>query len=114
MARQPRFKLPGYPQHVIQRGNNRHVIFADAADFCIYRDKLAAACEWLGWRIHASVLMTNHTHLLISPDAGAGIGRVMQSLWRDYFQLLLSRLIPSPLQGEKVRMRGEKRGFLIT
>jgi hypothetical protein len=29
MARQPRFVLPGHPRHVIQRGNNRHVIFAD-------------------------------------------------------------------------------------
>ena len=28
MARQPRFILPGQPQHVVQRGNNRQPIFA--------------------------------------------------------------------------------------
>ena len=27
MARLPRFVLPGHPQHVIQRGNNRSAIF---------------------------------------------------------------------------------------
>ncbi len=27
MARLPRFVLPGQPQHVIQRGNNRQDIF---------------------------------------------------------------------------------------
>ena len=32
MARQPRFILPGQPQHIIQRGNNRQLIFVEAQD----------------------------------------------------------------------------------
>ena len=32
MARLPRLTVPGYPHHVIQRGNNRQMIFRDAAD----------------------------------------------------------------------------------
>jgi hypothetical protein len=28
MARLPRYVIPGQPQHIIQRGNNRQVIFA--------------------------------------------------------------------------------------
>lgn len=84
MVRQSRFILPGYPQHVIQRGNNRHIIFADEADCCFYRDKLIEACERFSCRIHAYVLMTNHVHLLITPDIEAGIGKVMQSLGRSY------------------------------
>ena len=28
MARLPRYSLPGVPQHVIQRGNNRQAVFA--------------------------------------------------------------------------------------
>jgi len=32
MARLPRFYLPGHPLHVIQRGNNRELIFAADAD----------------------------------------------------------------------------------
>ena len=33
MARLPRYFVPGVPLHLIQRGNNRQVIFADDADF---------------------------------------------------------------------------------
>ena len=33
MARLPRLTLPGYPHHIIQRGNNRQAIFAQTADY---------------------------------------------------------------------------------
>ena len=43
MPRKPRFDLPGYPQHVIQRGNNREACFFDAADFRFYLVSLGKA-----------------------------------------------------------------------
>ena len=43
MARLPRYVLPGQPQHVIQRGNNRHAVFGAEADYRYYLEKLAAA-----------------------------------------------------------------------
>ncbi len=67
MARLPRFVLPGYPQHVIQRGNNRELIFCQAADYQFYLEKLEAACQKHHCDLHAYVLMTNHAHLLITP-----------------------------------------------
>ncbi len=36
MARLPRFVVPGYPQHVIVRGNNRSAIFSKEADYVFY------------------------------------------------------------------------------
>ena len=33
MARLPRYVIPNQPQHIIQRGNNRQVIFAAVADY---------------------------------------------------------------------------------
>jgi putative transposase len=86
VARQPRFVLPGHPQHVIQRGNNRHVIFADEADYRFYLDALNEACERFACHVHAYVLMTNHVHMLMTPDDAAGISKVMQSLGRRYVQ----------------------------
>ena len=86
MARQRRFLLPGHPQHVIHRGNNRTVIFAEDADYIFYRDRLLEACERFLCRIHAYVLMTNHVHLLITPQTEQGIGKTMQSLGRRYVQ----------------------------
>jgi len=38
MARLPRYVIPGQPQHIIQRGNNRQIIFAADADFQFFRD----------------------------------------------------------------------------
>lgn len=86
MARHPRFTLPGQPQHVIQRGNNRDVIFAADEDYEFYLVKLRAACEKYRCEIHAYVLMTNHVHMLITPHSEEGIGKVMQSLGRYYVQ----------------------------
>lgn len=40
MARLPRYVIPGQPQHIIQRGNNRQVIFAAEADYQFFRDAL--------------------------------------------------------------------------
>ena len=45
MARQRRFVLPGQPQHVIQRGNNRDIVFAADQDYRFYLEKLEEACE---------------------------------------------------------------------
>jgi len=86
MARQPRFILPGQPQHVIQRGNNRDVIFASEDDYLFYLEKLGAACKRFDCILHAYVLMSNHVHLLMTPNSGDGIGKVMQSLGRYYVQ----------------------------
>lgn len=86
MARLPRFGLPGQPQHVIQRGNNRNEIFCTEADYRFYLDKLKGAAAKHGCNIHAYVLMTNHVHLLITPERKDGIGKTMQALGRYYVQ----------------------------
>ncbi len=84
MARLGRYFLPDQPLHVIQRGNNRSRIFFAAEDFALYRDWLAAAAGDHGCRIHAYVLMTNHVHLLVTPEAAESLPRAMQSLGRRY------------------------------
>ena len=83
MARLPRFVLPGEPQHVIQRGNNRNIIFVSDEDCCLYLDRLEEACQRYRCRIHAYVLMSNHVHLLITPNDEYSISQVMQSLGRS-------------------------------
>ena len=66
MPRQPRYDLPGLPQHVIQRGNNRQAVFFDEEDCVRY------------------LVMTNHVHLLVTPNERGGISRLMQGLGRRY------------------------------
>jgi putative transposase len=84
MSRLPRYAAPGFPQHVIQRGNNRCACFAVDPDYRFFRDCLSSACEKHGCRIHACVFMTNHVHLLVTPSTETAIGQVMQSVGRRY------------------------------
>ncbi len=41
MARLPRFVIPGQPQHVIVRGNNREAVFYDEDDYHYYPKKIS-------------------------------------------------------------------------
>lgn len=86
MARLPRFVLPGQPQHVIQRGNNRQAVFFADDDYRFYREKLVDACSRHDCDVHAYVMMTNHVHLLMTPNTETSISKVMQSLGRCYVQ----------------------------
>ncbi|EJN20392.1 transposase [Pseudomonas sp. GM78] len=73
--------LPNYPHHIVQRGHNRQVVFADARDFEYYLSDLRELKEALGLRVYAYCLMTNHVHLLLSPgDTPASLGRLMKAL----------------------------------
>jgi len=86
MPRLPRFVIPGQPQHVIQRGNDRQDIFCAEDDYSFYLEKLGEAAEKYQCDIHAYVLMTNHVHLLVTPQQDNSIGKTMQSLGRYYVQ----------------------------
>ena len=84
MARQPRLDLPGIPQHIVQRGNNRLPCFLDNTDRTCYRQLLREALLATGCRLHAYVLMDNHVHLLVTPPKAGATSRMMQRLGRHY------------------------------
>lgn len=91
MARQPRFRIPGYPQHVVQRGNNRQPCFLGERDYRYYLDCLARAVRENSCDVHAYVLMTNHVHLLVTPHAADGIPKLMQAVGRRYVKMFNKR-----------------------
>jgi len=84
MPRQPRYNLPGIAQHVIQRGNNRQAVFFDESDYRRYLEDLGKVAGSVGCDIHAYVLMTNHVHLLLTPQQDHALSRLMQGLGRRY------------------------------
>lgn len=86
MARLPRFVILGQPQHIIVRGINREAIFSLEEDYAFYLEKLKYACEKHGCQLHAYVLMTNHVHLLLTPEFETSIGKTIQSVGRYYVQ----------------------------
>ncbi len=82
MPRPPRYALPGIPQHVLQRGNNRQPVFFCEDDYRFYLASVKLAAEQHGIAVHAYVLMTNHVHLLVTPQQADGIAKLMQSIGR--------------------------------
>ena len=86
MARLPRISPTGVPVHVIQRGNNRQVCFVSDEDHGAYVYWLKEYSSKYRVDIHAWVMMTNHVHLLCTPQQEGGISRMMQALGRRYVQ----------------------------
>lgn len=86
MARLPRYVIPGHPQHIIQRGNNRQAIFAADADYAFFCEALIDAAKKHALTVHAYVWMTNHVHLLATPERDDSISKTFQSLGRRYVQ----------------------------
>lgn len=84
MPRPPRPDLPGVPQHVIQRGNDRQACFFQPNDYLTYLTLLYEASQRHGCAIHAYVLMTNHVHLLVTPGEARAVSCMMQTLGRNY------------------------------
>ena len=86
MPRRPRLTFSGLPLHLIQRGNNRQACFFADEDYRFYLECLAEYARPNGCRIHAYVLMTNHVHLLISPERAESPGCLMKALGQRYVQ----------------------------
>ena len=87
MARLPRLTLPGYPHHVIQRGNNRQLIFTSTSDREFLLSLLEENAKKWDVAIHAYVLMGNHFHLLVTPQSTDGLPQMMQAVGRRYVRL---------------------------
>jgi putative transposase len=82
MARIPRIDLTGIAQHIVQRGNDRQACFADDAGYLHYRQELGEAALKHECAVHAYVLMTNHVHLLVTPQVPGASSRMMQAIGR--------------------------------
>ena len=70
--------------HIIQRGHNRQLCFTSEAELAAYAHWLKEGAEKFSVRIHGWVLMTNHVHLLMTPEADNAISKLMQFLGRLY------------------------------
>lgn len=86
MARLLRISPVGVSVHLIQRGNNRQSCFGALEDYSAYVGWLKEYSKQYAVDIHAWVLMTNHVHLLCTPQQEGAVSQMMQSLGRRYVQ----------------------------
>jgi putative transposase len=84
MPRKPRFYLPNYPVHIVQRGHNKNNVFFEPEDYKVYLDWLQEGSEWYEVPIHAYALLPNEIHILASPGDKESASRMMQYQGRRY------------------------------
>jgi len=80
--------LPGVPAHIVQRGNNRAACFFCDDDYLYYKEVLFEGLKRYGAALHAYCLMTNHVHLLITPNETDSVSRIIQHVGRQYVQYI--------------------------
>ena len=86
MPRTARLVVPGLALHVRQRGHNRERCFFDDGDYALYLGLLGYFAREHVCAVHAYCLMTNHVHLLVTPESAQGCARMMKFLAQCYTQ----------------------------
>jgi REP element-mobilizing transposase RayT len=74
------------PMHIIQRGNNRSACFRANVDYARYLRELEQLAALFRCQVHAYVLMTNHVHLLLTPELTDSVSMLMKNLGQRYVQ----------------------------
>ena len=80
MGRLARTIDDGLVFHAINRGNNRADVFGDDGDRIAFLEALGKTKDRYPLRLFGYCVMTNHFHLLLRPEAGQSISRILQSL----------------------------------
>jgi len=81
MPRTGRIVLPNTAHHIVQRGHNRQVVFAEPRDYEYYLGTLVTWKTSYNIKVYAYCLMTNHVHLVLrTPDDTAVLGQLMKRL----------------------------------
>src|SRR5688572_14450182 len=88
MPRRARIMLSGIPVHVIQRGNNRQSCFYEENDRSFYLFHLGRLLAKAGCALHAHCLMTNHVHLLLTPNSLDSCGALMKGIGQLHTQYM--------------------------
>jgi putative transposase len=88
MPRRARLVVPGIPWHIILRGNDKSACFYSDIDYRRYLRTLGEMADKFFCSIHAYVLMTNHVHLLLTPERDDSAALLMQHLGQRYVQYI--------------------------
>jgi putative transposase len=86
MPRRSRIMVGGLPTHVVQRGNNRAACFFEDQDRAFYLFHLERLLPRARCVLHAYCLMTNHVHLLLTPEAPESCAQLMKDLGQLHTQ----------------------------
>jgi putative transposase len=86
MPRTARIVVPGVAHHVTQRGNNRQDVFFTDDDRRFYLKTLREQAERFGLTVTGYCLMTNHVHLIVTPEEEDSLARTIGTTHLIYSQ----------------------------
>jgi putative transposase len=92
MPRTARSVLPGVPHHIILRGNNRRRLFSYPRDYNDFLFLTGRQLETGDVALNASCLMSNHVHLLVTPEEASALSRFVKGVAQRYAQCRNRRL----------------------
>ena len=76
--------MGGVCYHVMNRGNDRAMVFHDERDYQAAVDLIGPACDRLAMRVLDYCLMPNHFHLVLWPHGDGDLGRWMHWLMTSH------------------------------
>ena len=88
MPRRARMYLPDLPYHIVQRGNNREACFIEPENYHYYLELWKEISSRYGTTVHAYCLMTNHVHILATPQEKTSISNTMKVVGSRYAQYI--------------------------
>ncbi len=80
MGRYARISRPGFVHHIINRGNNKQVVFLIDEDYREYLNTIERYKKKFKFKLYAFCLMPNHIHLLMRISESGSISKIMQSI----------------------------------
>lgn len=88
MPRRPRSYIPGFPYHIVQRGNNREACFIEPENYERYLKLWCEVSRRYSVAVHAYCLMTNHIHFLATPAHATSLSNTLKVVGSRYAQYI--------------------------
>jgi putative transposase len=88
MARIARVVVPGFPHHVVQRGNRRQQVFFCDNDCREYLKLLRDHAVESDLEVLSYCLMPNHVHLIVVPKKNESLARAIGETHRKYTRMI--------------------------
>jgi len=88
MARIARIVIPGFPHHVVQRGNRRQKTFFSDEDYEEYINLLCRHAKKFNTAILEYCLMPNHVHLIAVPEKKDSLAKTVGLTHLKYTRMI--------------------------
>lgn len=88
MPRQARIIISNLPHHILNRSNNKEIIFSEEEDYKFFLRQVKKYKEKFEVKIYHYCIMPNHYHFLLEPPSPESLAKFMHALMLVYAQYI--------------------------